>query len=129
LDRRSEHIEVIARGDNDSVLDAQLVAQLQQKGADITKAREILHYLYFPREDLARNAVEELSKSGYEASEKLSKHSTADAAKPWVLIAAGKLSSRKKQSQTCECTSLKLRAAVTAITTDGKQPSRREKCK
>jgi regulator of RNase E activity RraB len=59
---------------------------LQQNGADITKPREILHYLYFPSEDLARNAVEELSKSGYEDSEKLSMHSTADAAKPWVVI-------------------------------------------
>jgi hypothetical protein len=86
LDRRSDHIEVIAQGDNDSVPDAQLVAQLQQNGADITKPREILHYLYFPIEDLARNTVEELSKWGYEASEKLSKRSTADAAKPWVVI-------------------------------------------
>jgi regulator of RNase E activity RraB len=86
LDRRSDHIEVIAQGGNDSVLDVQLVAQLQQNGADITKPREILHYLYFPSEDLARNTVEQLSKSGYEASEKLSKHSTADAAKPWVVI-------------------------------------------
>jgi hypothetical protein len=42
--------------------------------------------LYIPSEDLARNTVEELSKSGYEASGKLSKHSTADAAKPWVVI-------------------------------------------
>jgi hypothetical protein len=63
LDRKSDHIELIALGDNDS-----------------------LHYLYFPSEDLARNTVEELSKSGYEASEKLSKHSTADAAKAWVFI-------------------------------------------
>jgi hypothetical protein len=65
LDRRSDHIEVIAQGDNDSVLDVQLVPQLQQNGADITKPREILHYLYFPSEDLARNAVEELIKSGF----------------------------------------------------------------
>jgi hypothetical protein len=43
--------------------------------------------LYLPREDFARNAVEELSKSGYQASEKLSKQLTADAAKPWVDIA------------------------------------------
>jgi len=60
--------------------------QLQQNGADITKPREIPHYLYFPSEDVARNAVDELSKSGYETSEKLSKQSTADAAKPWVVI-------------------------------------------
>jgi hypothetical protein len=86
LDRRSDHIELIAQGDNDSVLDVQLVAQLRENGADIAKPREIPHYLYFPSEDLARNTVEELSKSGYEASEKLSKHWTADAAKPCVVI-------------------------------------------
>jgi len=64
LDRRSDHIEVIAQGDNDSVLDVQIVAQLQQNGADITKSREILHYLYFPSEDLARNTVEEFEQVG-----------------------------------------------------------------
>jgi hypothetical protein len=43
LDRRSDRITVIAQGDNDSVLDVQFVAQLQQNGADITKPSEILH--------------------------------------------------------------------------------------
>ena len=59
LDRRSDHIEVIAQGHNDAVLDVRHVARLQQNGADITKPREILHYLYFPSEDVARNAVED----------------------------------------------------------------------
>jgi hypothetical protein len=129
LDRRSDHIEVIAQGDNDSVLDVQLVAQLQQNGADITKPREILHYLYFPSEDLARNTVEELSKWGHEASEKLSKHPTADAAKPWVVIGRRETVVYEKTIADMRITALKLRTAITAITTDGKQPSHREKCK
>jgi hypothetical protein len=39
LDRKSDHIEVIGQGGNDSVLDVQLVAQLKQNGANINKPR------------------------------------------------------------------------------------------
>ena len=38
---------------------------LQRAGADLAQAREIEHYLYFPTEEAARTAAEQLRSDGF----------------------------------------------------------------
>ncbi|HEX9270034.1 MAG TPA: ribonuclease E inhibitor RraB [Candidatus Limnocylindria bacterium] len=47
-------------GDDQQVLD-----QLRRAGADLTKPRDIRHYLYFPSAATARSAADRLRASGY----------------------------------------------------------------
>jgi hypothetical protein len=49
-------------------VDGLVLAQLAHAGADLTKARHVLHFLYFPDGASAQRAAAELDDAGYETS-------------------------------------------------------------
>lgn len=51
-----------------SELDKLSLKQLRGRGADLTRPRHVLHFLYFPEEAAARKAAEAIVVAGYEAS-------------------------------------------------------------
>lgn len=48
-----------------SALDSATLRQLRAAGADLAKATDVINYLYFPKEANARQAGQELVRSGY----------------------------------------------------------------
>jgi Regulator of ribonuclease activity B len=54
-------------GDDAEAGDRQVLEQLAQHGADLTKETEFVHYLYFDDEASARSAAEQLADIGYTA--------------------------------------------------------------
>jgi len=48
--------------------DRLVLRQLEGLGADLTQARHVIHFLYFPEETVARRAAEEIGKAGYDAT-------------------------------------------------------------
>ena len=49
-------------------LDALVIRQLVGAGADLTKARHVIHFLYFDDEARARAAGEQIGEAGYETT-------------------------------------------------------------
>jgi hypothetical protein len=54
-------------GDDPEAGDLEVLAQLEQHGADLSKETEFGHYLYFANEEQARAAAEQLAEIGYSA--------------------------------------------------------------
>ena len=48
--------------------DIALLGQMMQSGADLTKPRHVLYYLYFDREVAARSAADETTKAGFDST-------------------------------------------------------------
>ena len=70
-----------------AVADDHLVLrELEQAGADLTKPREVLHYLYFPTEEAADEAAEALRAAGYEVAVQPSAAGSASR-NPWLALA------------------------------------------
>jgi regulator of RNase E activity RraB len=55
----TSHFETAEEGDR------LIVEQLRSMGADLSKPREVLHYLYLPSEEAARDIGSELEAQGY----------------------------------------------------------------
>jgi hypothetical protein len=45
--------------------DQRVLARLEGRGADLSRARHVVHYLYFPREADARRAADVVTRAGY----------------------------------------------------------------
>lgn len=48
--------------------DQLVIRQLESRGADLTKPRHVIHYLYFPGEAEARRAAMAIEQAGYDAA-------------------------------------------------------------
>jgi regulator of ribonuclease activity B len=48
--------------------DQLVVRQLQALGADLSKPRHVIHFLYFPAEGDARSAADEIDRASYDAT-------------------------------------------------------------
>jgi hypothetical protein len=48
--------------------DSRVLAELRKRGADLTLARHVIHYLYFDAEEDARGAGEEIDAGGYDVT-------------------------------------------------------------
>ncbi len=64
-DEEPPAIEQVAHFDTPDEGDALIIEQLQSHGADLSKPREVLHYLYVPSESAAANASQEARNLGY----------------------------------------------------------------
>jgi len=49
-------------------LDAELMTQLREQGADLSEPRHVLHYNYFPSRDTAQQAADAARLSGWETT-------------------------------------------------------------
>ncbi len=67
--------------------DLLVLAELQKAGADLTQARDLVHYLYLPSEDVAETAAAELHALGYTAEVKPAAGAKAGDANPWLVLA------------------------------------------
>ncbi len=65
--------------------DRMVIEQLRQGGADMTRPREVRHYLYLPTERAANDAAEELRRSGYRSEVRPA--AGPPGPNPWLVLA------------------------------------------
>lgn len=65
-----------------------VLAQLRALGADLSKPRDVRHYLYFPEDARAQAAADELHELGYEVIVELTPGGAETAQNPWCVIAS-----------------------------------------
>lgn len=82
-------VEPLARFDsaNPSEGDALVIEQLVKVGADLTQAREVLHYLYAPTAEAARRAALGLQSKGFDVDQKEVPNDGAEASFPFLVVA------------------------------------------
>lgn len=64
-----------------------ILGQLSKAGADISKPREVVHYLYLPSQDSANRAAEALREQGYEADAQRAANAASNPPNPWLVLA------------------------------------------
>ena len=69
--------------------DSLILAQLRSLGADLSRPREVLQFLYFPSEDAATEAAEALRGYGYRVEVNAPDDDTRGLANPWSVVATG----------------------------------------
>ncbi len=67
--------------------DQLIVQQLRLLGADLSKPREVLHFLYFPTREGADDAASELRDDGYTVEVQPSADADTDPPNPWLALA------------------------------------------
>jgi hypothetical protein len=67
--------------------DRMILSQLMKRGAEMTKPREVLHYLYLPSQESTDRAAETLRAQGYEAEAQLAANAASDPPNPWLVLA------------------------------------------
>ena len=67
--------------------DQLIVQQLRLLGADLSKPREVLHFVYFPTKEVADDAASELRNEGYTVEVKPSADSDTGPPNPWLALA------------------------------------------
>jgi hypothetical protein len=64
-----------------------VLTQLESLGADLTRPREVLHYLYFPAESSASEAAEAIVACGYRVAVK----PAPQEASSWLVVATAEV--------------------------------------
>jgi hypothetical protein len=67
--------------------DQAIVSQLRSLGADLSRPREVVHYLYLPTREAAEQAAEELRGEGYSVEVRTAAEGGRPAPNPWVALA------------------------------------------
>jgi hypothetical protein len=67
--------------------DRMILSRLTKLGAEMTKAREVRHYLYLPSQEAASSAAKTLRSEGYEAEERLAGNAASNPPNPWLVLA------------------------------------------
>jgi Regulator of ribonuclease activity B len=78
---------VLDRHEGQSEGDSLVVKHLRNEGVDLSKAREVLHYLYLPSEDVAAEAATELRTDGYNVELRLAANADKNPPNPWLVLA------------------------------------------
>ncbi len=67
--------------------DRLVIQQLTRAGADLSRPREVLQYLYLPTEDAAEHARETLDAEGYSVEVRPSADAEEGPPNPWLVLA------------------------------------------
>jgi len=74
-----------------SQADQMILQQLKSLGADMSQPREVLHYLYLPSRDAARQAAEALRSKGYSAEERMAANAKDNPPNPFLVLAKNQI--------------------------------------
>lgn len=83
LDRFRQPAEDVSPADGDQLI----VQQLRLLGADLSRPREVLHFVYFPTKEDADSAAKELRGEGYEVEVQPSADADTQPPNPWLALA------------------------------------------
>jgi Regulator of ribonuclease activity B len=83
LDRFRHPVEDASAADGDQLI----VRQLRLLGADLSRPREVLHFVYFPTKEDAEDAATELRDEGYTVEVQPSADADTDPPNPWLALA------------------------------------------
>jgi hypothetical protein len=83
LDRFRHPAEDVSPADGDQLI----VHQLRLLGADLSRPREVLHFVYFPTKEDAEDAAAELRGEGYAVEVQPSADADTNPPNPWLALA------------------------------------------
>jgi Regulator of ribonuclease activity B len=110
---RFRHAEANAAAADMSPADGDqlIVQQLRLLGADLSKPREVLHFLYLPTEEDAESAASELRTDGYTVEVQLAADADTSPPNPWLALA-------RKETVVDEATVTLMRPRFEALATE-----------
>jgi hypothetical protein len=77
----------VASYDTPAEGDRLVIAELGRAGADLSRPREVVHYLYLPSEDAAKHVRETLDGEGYSAEVRPSADADRGVPSAWLVLA------------------------------------------
>jgi regulator of RNase E activity RraB len=86
---QTQNYEVLAKYDLSETREGDriVIEQLQKNGADLSKPREVKHYLFVPTAQCASQAATELRNDGYEVEERTTTPVGQDSSNPFLVLA------------------------------------------
>lgn len=83
-------------GNNPDDGDVMTIEKLNDAGADLSKPREVLHYLYLPTSDAANRLASELHDDGFTTVVRPAANAGEHTPNPWLLLAATQMTVNKE---------------------------------
>ncbi len=84
---RQGGVSIIGKTTTPTDGDNLILQQLTKSGADLSRRREVVHYLYVPTEEASHRATSKLREQGYEVTEKPSADAAEKPPNPWLVLA------------------------------------------
>ena len=85
--RRAEDLDEPAAGGPPEQADKQVLKQLRRLGANLSRPREVIHFLYFPTQVAAERASHSLRGEGYMIDVRPAANAAENPPNPWVMEA------------------------------------------
>jgi hypothetical protein len=84
------HMKELGAYNDPAAGDQMILEQLAGMGEDLTRPREVVHYLYFPSAEAAKTVAGALREDGFKAEPQLAAHAGENPPNPWVVLATGR---------------------------------------
>lgn len=99
--RRQPWLQQIGRYDpaHPETGDAMILDQLKQVGADLSRPREVIHYLFVPNPDAGERVAIELRAKGFSVEHRRAAETAEKSPYPWVVVAKTEVIVNEKSVQ------------------------------